>query len=174
MVHQRPRSSLESSAPAAGDSRRIMREAESSRPPVDTDSLDSSFRSILDGLIEIRRLSQSIVRTARAMKKKLKGGLSPILTSRIEKIKRLEEKLFAEADRSPFIWETLSAYTYSLKEYLREDEDGTTEEQFERNLMAIIDSYGRFEEMADRFMPALRDAIETVKDEAASATELSA
>lgn len=174
MVHQTLRSALEGCAAGAVDAGRIMRQAESGRPPVDTDALDSSFRSILEGLTEIRRLSQSIVRTARAMKKKLKGGLSPILTSRIEKIKRLEEKLFAEADRSPFIWETLSAYTYSLKEYLREDEEGTTEEQFERNLLAIIDSYGRFEEMADRFIPALQNAIEIVKDEAASATELSA
>ena len=174
MEHRSLKSALESYATKPVEAARIMREAERSRPPVDTAGLEKSFCSILDGLLEIRRYSQSIVKTARAMKKNLKGGLTPHLVSRIDKIKRLEEKLFAEADRSPFIWETLSAYTYSLKEYLRKDEEGTTEEQFERNLIAIIDSYGRFEEMAERFIPALHNAIETVKNEAAQATVLSA
>jgi len=174
MVHRTLKSALDEFAEQKVDAGRILREAELSRPVVDTAALESSFKGILEGLIEIRRHSQSIVRAARTMKKKLKGGLSPHLASRIDKIKRLEEKLFAEADRSPFIWEALSAYTYSLKEYLREDEEGTTEEQFERNLAAIIDSYGRFEEMADRFIPQLHRAIDIVKDEAVQATELSA
>ena len=43
------------------------------------------------------------------IKKRLKGGLNPELSPRIDKIKRIEVRLFDETGNSAFIWETLSA-----------------------------------------------------------------
>lgn len=174
MDHLTLRSALETHALKKVDADRIMVEAAASRHAVDTEGLERSFRKILDSLTEIRRVSRQIVKTARGVKKKLKGGLGPHLAPRINKIMKLEEELFAEADSSPFIWETLSAYTYNLKLLLREDSVGTGEEQFEKNLSTLIDSYGRFEEMAERFIPALHRAIETVRNGEAEQSELSA
>ncbi|MDP2689845.1 MAG: DUF115 domain-containing protein [Deltaproteobacteria bacterium] len=152
----------------------IIAKAESERPPVDSAGLIASFEKTLESLTEIHRLSQSIVKTARGIRKRLKGGLGPEIASRVEKIKRLEEGLFEEAGNSAFIWELLASYTYTLREYLRKEEEGTTEEQFGKNLKALIDSYGRFEEMSGRFIPVLNEAIATVKAAGTAAAVLSA
>lgn len=168
MVHTTLREALGRHVAVPVDVAGIMDEAVSHRPPVDTAGLKASFEKALESIKEIRRLSALILKTARGIKNRLKGGLSPEFTSRIDKIKRLESRLFDATGDSAFIWETLSAYTYILKEYLREEEEGTTEEQFERNLKSLIDSYGKFEEMSGRFIPVLEKAIETVNEEEAA------
>ncbi len=156
------------------DAAGIIAKAESARQPVDSAGLTASFEKALDSLTEIHRLSQSIVKTARGIKKRLKAGFGPEIASRLKKIKRLEQGLFEEAESSAFIWELLASYTYTLKEYLRMEEEGTTEEQFQNNLKALIDSYGKFEEMSGRFIPVLNEAIATVKAAGTAAAVLSA
>ncbi len=156
------------------DADAVIRAAVADRPGIDAEALVSSFESMLSGVKEIARLSKGIVKTARKMRSQLKGGLNPSFNPSIEKIKKLEARLFERADSSAFIWSSIVAYTYSLKEYLRAEEEGTDEERFEKNLDALIDSYGMFERTAERFTPILDNAVSTVMQELADRTGLSA
>jgi hypothetical protein len=150
-----------------GDDRgieRILSDAERTRPSVDYDGLLGSFEEMLEGTMEIGKLSGYIVKEAGKVKKKFKKtGLGVDLVKNIDRIKKREKELFDKAEKVPFLWEALTAYTTKLKEYLKAERDEKEEEQFALDIEATINIYKKVVEVVEKFRPILAEAIETVE-----------
>ena len=150
-----------------GDDRgieRILSDAERARSPVDYEGLLGSFGEMLEGTIEIGRLSGYILKEAVRVRKRFKkAGLHVDLVKSVDRIKKREKELFNKAEKVPFLWEALMAYTTKLKEYLKAERDEKEEEQFAMDLEATINIYKKVVEVAEKFRPILAEAIETVE-----------
>ncbi|HHL39628.1 MAG TPA: DUF115 domain-containing protein [Deltaproteobacteria bacterium] len=135
-------------------------EAGRTRPPIDFDALEDSFREMLRSLRVIDRLARSIGDEAAAAEKKLNAsGLTLDLRGNVTAMKKFEKRLLKRASRLPFMWEALAAYTYKLKEFLRAERDDDELEDFRKNLEATALSYGEVSGVCERFIPRVEEAV---------------
>ena len=129
----------------------IIGEAVAGRAEPDIEGLAKSFESMQKGLKEMQRSADSILREIELVKRSVSGNTaSPEAMKAAARIKRLEEKLFREAEASAFIWETLTAATCELKTYLRSSEEKAGA-VLEDELKATSTSYKRVSEMCGNY-----------------------
>ncbi|MBI5344176.1 MAG: motility associated factor glycosyltransferase family protein, partial [Deltaproteobacteria bacterium] len=140
----------------------IIRDAEAT-PQVDIKGLLGSFSNMHDAIRDIKRLSRAIIKEAGSLKKEMeRTGMSVGLKDGVDRIKRLEEKLFSKTGKAVFIWDALVSYTYTLKQYMRQDELDDKEGQFKREIDTISTTYKKVEETCERFLPLINKALKTV------------
>ncbi|OGP21352.1 MAG: hypothetical protein A2054_08150 [Deltaproteobacteria bacterium GWA2_55_10] len=129
----------------------LVASAVAERTEPDTEGLAKSLESMQKGLKEMRKTADSILREIELVKRSVSGSTaSPDALKAVGRIKRLEDKLFREAEASPFIWETLTAATCELKTYLKSSED-KAEAVLEEELKATSSSYEKVSEMCGRY-----------------------
>lgn len=143
----------------------VIREAEENRKPVDFEGLYKVVKRMETSLEEIHKLANRIVKEAGSIKKMCKAGKDGWKDSgkKVKKMKKLENSLFAKASGASFIWDALTAYTYRLKEYLREEPEDNAEEQFRHDLNAIIVSYKNIAIAGRKFIPVMKKSLETIE-----------
>lgn len=125
------------------------------------DSLDSMQK----GLKEIRKSAESILVEIRRIKKSVSGGFAgPDAVKRAGKIKRMEDDLFKSAEKSPFIWESLSAATHELKEYLKDARNAEGAPDIMKEIEAIDTAYAKVSSMCARHVPVISRAAEGLKE----------
>ncbi len=132
--------------------------AEKEPPQRDLKGLMDSFQKMLKSLKDISHLARKIICEAEYMKNKSRlAGISPSFKENIRRLKQLESKLFKKSEDVIFLWEALVAYTYRLKEELKEEEEDIKKE-FMKNLDTVIESYRNVDTMAKRFIPRLEES----------------
>ncbi|CAG1065585.1 hypothetical protein BAC1_01169 [uncultured bacterium] len=129
----------------------------------DIPAITASLEEMNNSLKEIGRLADSIYREVSSLKRELgREGGTLKAGRKAAKVKRLEEGLFQAAERSPFIWETLMASIFELKEYLREEAHGGTK-GIEKDIEAIQKAYGALSKGCAKFVPVLTAAASSLK-----------
>lgn len=142
----------------------IIDEAVEKRTPPDFNSLRALFEEMRDNVNKMRGDSLDLMKEVTTAQKKYgEKGLSIEMNSNVDRIRRKEEALFKKIDSVPFIWESLTAYTYRLKEYLREEEDSKGG-RFKKDLQAMFNSYENISDMCGRFLPVLDGSIEFLRE----------
>lgn len=150
----------------------VITEAERDRKDPDRKSLSASFRRMEESLRSIRAASGEIVKEAKSALKSFKAsGMNAELIKNVEKIKKLEEKLFKKAESAGFLWEAVVSFTYVLKEYQRDIESEDTSAQFYKDLTTIIESYGRINEACKMYIPVLKEAEKAAGGDFSSAAD---
>lgn len=143
----------------------ILSLAQNERAGVDTHALTASFARMEKSLRHMHKLAKEIVKEADDIKKRhTNDGMRSDLIKNVHKIKRCEDKLFKEAEGAGFIWESLAAQTYALKEYHREKEIEDIEEQVRKDIDAVGATYKKVGDMCLKFMPELDRAIKILKN----------
>ncbi len=141
-----------------------IRDAEKEPPARDLKGLLGSFQKMLRSLKDISKLARNIIGEAKHVKERsMTSGISISFKENIKKLKRFESRLFRKSEDARFIWEALVAYTYRLKEKLKEEEEDMQRE-FVRNLDTVIQSYENVDRMAKRFIPRLEESVDYIKE----------
>ncbi len=143
---------------------KILDEAGAVRPDVNAGGLLEAFRGLEKHVGLVLNLSSEIIREAGRLKRAfLEKGLSLELSGPIERIRKKEKKLFKAALKVSFLWEALVEYTYDLKGYLREEEDGSARIQFEKDIERTIRTYSEVRKMCLLFKPMIGHGLEVAR-----------
>jgi len=142
----------------------ILLRGEALSPDVDTEGLVEAFKSLEKNVTLVSKLSQEIMSEAGRMKASFNiRGLHTDLVSNLDKIKKKEKKLFNLARKVSFLWEALVEYTYDLKNYLKEEADKSTEDQFSKDIDRTIRTYGEVRKKCLLFLPMIREGLTVVQ-----------
>ena len=143
----------------------IIDAAEREEPQRDAEGLKKSFDRMIKRLKEIGRISRNIVSEAERLKRLCEAcGISPSFKEGVDRIKRLEDRLFNCSDEVGFIWEVLVAYTYKLKSELKAEPDNNLKEEFLKSLKLVIESYSKISSVTERLLPDFIVARDTVEE----------
>lgn len=143
----------------------ILMGADREMRSVDLDGLFKAYEDMAGSLGKMKKMAENIVKNGRkALKIVDNSGLTNELSVIIEKISSKEHALFDESSNVIFMWETVVDYIYELKEYLREDVEHGTVEQFQKDLESVIKTYTRIRDTSVRFIPVMNHSIEIIKD----------
>lgn len=135
------------------------------RPKADIAALAGSFASMHKGLKETWTAADAIIKEIGDMRKSLsRSGFTGELQKHANRIKKLEDVLFSEAQNSPFIWEALTAHTYGLKEYLKDGEaQGDAQERFRKDMEVTFEAYKKITMMCKKFYPVTGAAVKALE-----------
>jgi len=143
---------------------KILRLGESTHPDVDIHGLIESFTKLENKVCLVAKLSGEIVREGGKLRADLiSRGLRTELSVKLDKIRKKERRLFKAVCEVSFLWEALVEYTYDLKDYLKEDEDASTEEQFKKDIDRTIRTYQEIKKMCLVFVPMISEALLKVR-----------
>ncbi len=141
-----------------------IRKAEKEPPRRDLKGLLDSFQKMLRSLKDISQLARNIMGEAKYVKERsMTSGISISFKDNIKRLKRFESRLFKRSEDARFLWEALVAYTYKLKEELKEEEEDLQKE-FIKNLDTVIQSYENVNRMAKRFIPRLEESVNYINE----------
>lgn len=147
----------------------VIKRSALSRPAPDFHSLAASVGEMYKALKEIGNIADAITREVATFRKELgREDARSVAGKRVAKIKKLEDDLFRAAERSPFIWEALSAWIYELKEYLRKDAQAGSE-GVKGDIDAIHLAYRKVSQACSKYMPILDRAESFLEAEATKA-----
>lgn len=139
-------------------------ERASSGRGADIPSLLASLVSMRNALKEMRRSAESILEEVRRIKRSVgDGSAAAEAVKRAGRIKKIEEDLFRSAEKSPFIWESLSAATHGLKAYLRESGADVRGPEVMKEIEAVSAAYRDVAEMCLRHIPTVNRAAEELR-----------
>ncbi len=142
----------------------VIADAVAKRAEPDIEGLAKSFESMQKGLKEMKRAADSILREIELVKRSVKGNTAPPEAMKaVARIKKLEDRLFREAESSPFIWETLTEATCELKSYQKScgDREPVIEEELEANLTSfrkVSEMCGSYAQVAFRAASGMKAA----------------
>lgn len=146
------------------DVEKILHQSESTPPDVDIRGLIESFTKLRDRVRIVEKLSGEIIKGAGVLKVDfISRGLRTELSGKLDRIRRKERRLFKAVCEVSFLWEALVEYTYDLKEYLKEDEESSTEDQFRKDIDRTIRTYKEVRKMCLLFLPKISDALKKVR-----------
>lgn len=134
--------------------------ASGNRP--DLAALAASVDQMHKGLKEIGRIADAITREVSSLKREMGRGGQIAAAKMVAKVKRLEDELFLETEKSPFIWDTLMASICELKEYLR-GESAAGSQGIEKDIEAVYQAYAKVSQASAKFIPSLRRAAYSIK-----------
>jgi len=142
----------------------IITDAEKVKKNVDVQGLLEAYQDMKGSLLKIKKEASGIAKSAgKALKICNNAGITSELSQIIDKVMASEKKLFDESTNVIFMWETVVEYTYELKEYLREDVEHGSVEQFQKDLQRVIKSYSKVRDTAGRFISIMNLSLETIK-----------
>ncbi len=143
---------------------KILQRGESTPPDIDINGLIESFTNIEDKVGLVAKLSGKIIKDAGILKVAfISRGLHTELGGRLDGIRKKERRLFKAVCEVSFLWEALVEYTYDLKQYLKEDEDISTEDQFRKDIERTIRTYKEVRKMCLLFLPKISEALALVR-----------
>lgn len=138
----------------------ILEDCEGAPRELDHPKLLESYGSMLTTLKVMESLARRVVTEAkRARNAFRKSGVCAEVRKRVEKLRGLEKRLFDVSDGAPFIWEAVVREVYSLKEHIKAEEESGFEARFEKDIQAIISSYGKVQDECARFLPKVEGAV---------------
>lgn len=158
MEHLTLREAIDRHVMGAVDINGTIAAATAHRNQPDFEALRSSLSRMQNGLKGMKASADAIVRET--------GVIRNLLASRAPgagvaksagEIKKMEKKLFKFAEKTPFIWECLTAENCVLKEYLR-NSDGLGESGINDDVEAISMAYARMSETVGRYIEIVRQA----------------
>lgn len=163
MEHISLREALDSYLKGAVDLDERIAGASSGRG-ADMAALLISLDSMRNALKETRRSAESILEEVRRIKRSVKdGSAAPEALKRAGRIKKIEDDLFRSAEKSPFIWESLSAATHGLKVYLKEAGAEERGPEIMKEIEAVSSAYRDVAEMCLRHIPIVTRAAEELR-----------